>query len=268
MTQRSKTREQKSWLEILVVLAGTLTGVVAGIVIIYVALSIAPFKERYVSVKAEFFRQIDKRIALGTLTSVEDMETVRLGVVRGKDSEKLKSDDLQGLLAEYLNSIEVDEKSIEEQQARMRLVKGLIEKLASEKPFSILPKEEQSIAVELKESIESGDSGGALTRLEKLASSLGSKLAMFEGRAERNWKWTITSALLGAAGILITIFFFLISWRVTTSRRLVYLTGKMNEIMERNRRLEELVSSVEKGVARMGEKKAKKEDEQNNSDGK
>lgn len=188
--------------------------------VILFSLRIAPVSEKYNSIKSEFFRQIDKQFTLGTLTGVEDIETIRLGIVREKNSEKLRSDNLEGLLAEYLNSIELDERANKEQEARkVQIVKGLIRDLASEKPYSVLPKEAQSIAVDLKESIEYGDTQGALARLEKLATSLGSKISMFEDRAEKNWRWTITSVLLGATGILVTILLSVVSRRWASFRK-------------------------------------------------
>ena len=126
---------------------------IIGITVWAVTWRITP--EKYASVKNEFFRQVEKQITLGTVENAEDVEMIRIGVSREKDSEKLRLDDLQGLLTEYLVWVGLDKAADEEQQVKKaKAVKAILKEVTSEKPFSVLPEEDQLTAIELKNSIE------------------------------------------------------------------------------------------------------------------
>lgn len=195
---------------IVVVMMATVTAYV-------VTLQITP--QKYASVKEEFFRQIEKQIVLGTLKNAEDAEMVQVGVSRERNSEKLRLDDLGGLLTEYLVWVNLERASDEGQQVeKAQIVKPIIREVASEKPFSVLPEEDQVTAIELKNSIELGDKDAALSRMQLLTSSLGKEISSLRRKTESSWRWTIYSVVIGSIGVLVTIVLFLLYRGISQSR--------------------------------------------------
>jgi len=202
---------------------------IAGITVLVVTWRITP--EKYASVKNEFFRQVERQITLGTVENAEDVEMIRIGVSRERDSEKLRLDDLQGLLTEYLVWVSLDKAADEEQQVKKaKAVKAILGEVTSEKPFSILPEEDQLTAIELKSSIESGDKDTALSRMELLTSSLGKEISSLKRRTEGSWRWTIYSALIGGIGVVVTIVLSLLYRGVSRLREFDYLIGMLEDL--------------------------------------
>lgn len=202
---------------------------IIGITVWVVTWRITP--EKYASVKNEFFRQVEKQITLGTVENAEDVEMIRIGVSREKDSEKLRLDDLQGLLTEYLVWVSLDKAADEEQQVKQaKAMKAILKEVTSEKPFSVLPEEDQLTAIELKNSIESGDKDAALSRMQLLTASLGKEISSLKRRTEGSWRWTIYSALIGGIGIVVTIVLFLLYRGVSRSREFDNLMGMLEDL--------------------------------------
>ena len=221
------------WTSVVIVLA--VSGFIVTLAVIF-----APIV-RYNSVQAEFFRQIESQASLGALRSAEDIEMIRLGVAREKNSEKLRTDNLKGLLTEYLVSITKEKEARSELWSRLqresgkekildrmpdkenraekvRTAQDLVRITTSEKPFSILPEGDQVTAVELENSIKLGDREASLTRLRVLTASLGKEISSLKTKIETNWRWTIVSAFLGGGGILVTMLVFMFSRRVALAR--------------------------------------------------
>jgi len=201
-------------------------------VVFLITWGIAP--EKYASVKNEFFRQVERQITLGTVENAEDVEMIRIGVSRERDSEKLRLDDLQGLLTEYLVWVSLDKAADEEQQVkqvkRAKAVKTILREVTSEKPFSILPEEDQLIAIELKSSIESGNKDTALSRMVLLTNSLGKEISSLKRRIESSWRWTIYSVLIGGIGVVVTIVLSLLYRGVSRSREFDYLRAMLQNL--------------------------------------
>ena len=227
-------------------IAMAIVTLIAGITVWVVTWRITP--EKYGSVKNEFFRQVEKQIALGTVENAEDVEMIRIGVSREKDSEKLRLDDLQGLLTEYLVWVGLDKAADEEQQVKKaKAVKAILKEVTSEKPFSVLPEEDQLTAIELKNSIESGDKDAALSRMQLLSTSLGKEISSLKRRTESSWRWTVYSFIIGSVGVLVTIVLSLLYRGISASRqwmravenlsdglsdRLSNLSNEINEIRQ------------------------------------
>ena len=187
--------------------------------------------QKYASVKEEFFRQIEKQIVLGALKNTEDAEMVQVGVSREKDSEKLRLDDLGGLLAEYLVWVNLERASNEGQQVeKVQIVKVIIREVASEKPFSVLPEEDQLTAIELKNSIESGDKDVALSRMQLLTTSLGKEISSLRRKTESGWRWTIYSFIIGGIGVVVTIVLSLLYRGISRSREFDHLMAMFNNL--------------------------------------
>jgi len=202
---------------------------IAGITALVVTWRITP--EKYASVKNEFFRQVEKQITLGTVENAEDVEMIRIGVSREKDSEKLRLDDLQGLLTEYLVWVSLDKAADEDQQVKKaKTVKAILKEVTSEKPFSVLPEEDQLTAIELKNSIESGDKDAALSRMQLLTTSLGKEISSLKRRTESSWRWTIYSFIIGSVGVLVTIVLSLLYTGISRSREFDYLRGMFESL--------------------------------------
>lgn len=227
-----KEKPGKSWKNILNWLEVIITLFMSGVFVYIIWTTIFQGKT-FELTKTEFFQQIDRQISLGTLETVKDIEMIRLGVARDRNSDKLRLDDLEGLLAEYLTWMGLDKVSDKIKQVeKVQVIKNIIKDHASKKPYSILPQGDQLIAIELKESIESGNKEASLNRLESLAASLGTQITSAENKVERNWRWTITSILIGIAGVLATVLVSLLSRRIGLSSRFEGLHRRVDALWE------------------------------------
>ena len=207
-------------------------GLLAALAVIIAGLQISPGK--YKPIKSEFFQQLDAQIALDSLASVEDVEMIQIGVSRKKDSEKLRSDDLQGLLTEYLVYAGAEKDSDQSERAKkVNVIKAILQEATSEKPFAILPDEDQLTAIELKNSIELGDKDTALSRLHLLSRSVGKEISSLKRRVESGWRWTIYSALIGGLGVIVTIVLSLLYRGTRWSHEFGYLLATITRLADR-----------------------------------
>ncbi|TES85698.1 hypothetical protein E3J95_03825 [Candidatus Aerophobetes bacterium] len=235
-----------TWVSLIVVLAVLVMTIIA-------TLQISPGK--YKSIKTEFFQQLDAQIALDSLVSVEDVEMIQIGVSREKDSEKLRSDDLQGLLTEYLVYAGAEKDSDQSERAKkVNVIKALLREVTSEKPFTILPDEDQLTAIELKNSIELGDEDTALSRLHLLSTSVGKEISSLKRRVESGWRWTIYSALIGGLGVIVTIVLSLLYRGAKWGRELDYLMREVRHLRHNMYEVRYRVESEQEGQSTSGKK--------------
>lgn len=159
-------------------------------------------QKKYDSVKTRFFAELDTQTKRGFIGTLEDVEMVRLGVSKEGRNEKLMSADLEGLLSEYLVTAGSGSNSDDTTQAaKAEIIKSIISVLRTEKPFSVLPEEDQITAIELKKSIESEDKQSSLSRLEVLSKSLGKSISTLGARADSGYRWGIIGVIVACAGL-------------------------------------------------------------------
>ncbi len=178
-----------------------IAGLATVVLVYWMALMIDPQK-KLESVKSRFFTELNEQIELGMVQNLQDVEMVRLGVSQLMNNEQLMSDDLEGLLSEFL--ITVNSKTDADNTRhteKSKAIKNIISVLRTEKPFSILPKEDQLTAIELRKAIESGTAESALSRLEVLTESVGKHISTLNARADGSYRWAIFGAIAGIIGI-------------------------------------------------------------------
>lgn len=179
-------------------------------------------ERKYDSVKARFFAEIDTQTGRGFIHTLEDVEMVRLGISKEGKNEKLMSSDLEGLLSEYLVTAGSESNSDDTTQiAKAEVIKNIITVLRTEKPFSVLPEEDQLTAIELKKSIESEDKESSLSRLEVLSRSLGKNISTLSDRAGSGYRWAIIGVIVACAGLV---------WAVIIS---IYRRGRASDVLGR-----------------------------------
>lgn len=218
-------------------IAGIMIGIAAILASILTIRGVAPLPEKYESVKSFFFEELKRQTDFGAMKSVGDVETIKRGVVEMKGSRQLASADLEGLLAEYrvvFSRFLIDSEnggSREERAENIEFIDKLIGEVRTKVPFSSLPEGDQLTAMQLQNSIESGDKDIARTQLGILSTSLGKRISFLDRQAESNQRWLIVGLLATIAGILTTVVVYLLSRRMALSKRLDAFVQDITDIV-------------------------------------
>ncbi|MBA7495119.1 hypothetical protein ES702_05698 [subsurface metagenome] len=208
MEKSRDTRERPKRKRILLYVLGALYGAAVA-VSIYVFI-LPQTQKRYESSQSYFFEELNRQIVMGLVKTPDDVADIQEFVSKKKNSPRLASASLRELLGQYLLVVTTFGKRTEDQRKEeAQLVKSLLNHIAEEKPFSILPEKEQFIAVELKKAIEDGQMDVARGRLAELTTSLGGKLNSATGEVKRNMMWAILSACAGVGGVALSVIFYL-----------------------------------------------------------
>jgi len=157
--------------------------------------------------KELFFEELRRRITLGVLQDLDDVDMVKNWARRQEESIQFETMPLDELLEEFLSIITRDAEDDERAKVEYRFVESLIDTKRAQEPFSILPSEEKAMAQRLQQSIESGQAEDALSRLQELVNSLGGRMQGLNRAVTRNRNLAIVAAIASISAIPLAIIF-------------------------------------------------------------